>query len=262
MLAFLRDLGLTRLQAECYLCLVMQGRSKASRLAKELELIRPEVYRILSELVKKGLVTKFLANPAQYEASNAEYGLHRLLMEFSHKARDLATKYEEIRSLIEKRTVSTETPQSDFKLLPGRGRVIKSTLEMINRAQSYFDVVYSKWGMARLTKKSSGLRALAAANIRGVRIRIVTEIDKSNSKQISAVRKYSQVRNADNIAFYINICDGKEVAFGPKLTDVDSVGGAREADLWTNNNGFVTAFQGMFDRLWEAGTPYRSKAQM
>jgi len=258
-LSYLLELGLSRLQAETYLCLVSLGRSKASRLAKELGLVRPEVYRILSELMKRELVTKLLASPAQYEAIDPEHGLRMLVSEFSHKAKELAVQYGEIRSFIDNSTRSTEPPESEFKLLPRRDRVIQSTLSMINRAGSYLDVVYSKWGMARLTKNSPGLRALAGAHKRGVRIRIVAQISESNYKQAAAAKKYAQIRHADDITFYINLCDGKEVLFGPKLADSDLID--QQVDVWTNNKTFANAFQGMFDALWEGARRYRLNAK-
>ena len=190
-LSYLVELGLTRLQAKTYLCLVSLGRAKASRIADELGMVRPEVYRILSELMKKRLVTKLLGGPTKYEASDPEHGLHRLLNEFSGKAQELVAQYDKVSSVIENSIRSIEPPESEFRLLPGRNHVIESTVGMIDRAHSSFDVVYSKWGMARLTRSSSGRRSLAAAHRRGVQIRIICEIDKSNYKQTSAVTKYA-----------------------------------------------------------------------
>jgi len=256
-LSYLMGLGLTRLQAKAYLCLASLGRAKASRLAKELGMVRPEVYRVLSELMRKGLVIKLLGSPAKYEVSDPEHGLHMLLDNLSRKAQELVAHYGEVCSFIENSATSNGPPETEFRLLPGRDGVTEFSVAMLGRARVFFDVVYSKWGLARMTRSSLGRRALVAAHRRGVRTRIISQIDKSNCKQASALAEYAEIRHTDDLIFYMNLCDGKEVSFGPQLIDRDLVSSREQVDLWTNNSAFVNALQGMFDNLWERSAAYR-----
>jgi hypothetical protein len=61
------DLGLTELQARVYLALVISGRSSARTIANLSNVARQETYRILSELLKLGLISKIISTPTKFE---------------------------------------------------------------------------------------------------------------------------------------------------------------------------------------------------
>jgi sugar-specific transcriptional regulator TrmB len=257
--SFLMELGLTRLQARTYLYLISLGRARAGRLAKELDIVRPEVYRVLTELSKKGLVTRLLTSPANYEATDPERALSSLVTQFSSKAETLRDKYEQVCSSLRSRANPVERTEIEFRLLPGRSQVVDTAVNMMHRAKTRFDAVYSRWGMARFTRSSDARKALATARRRGVTVRIVSEIVKTNRKQAATLTEYAEVRHADDITFYMDICDDKEVTFGPKLTDSDLSHPERQVDLWTNDPAFVNALQGMFNKIWEGSTIFESR---
>lgn len=253
-LAYLMDLGLTRLQTETYLCLASLGRARPSRLAKSLGIVRPEIYRILSDLLEKRLVERLLTRPAIYEVCDPEHGLRAMITRLCDRAQRAVDQFDKINSFIKSGIPLTEPTESEFKLLPGRDLVIDTAVGMMHRSRSRYDAIYSKWGIGRFTKNSPTRKAIASASRRGVRIRIVSEVDKSNRRQALAMKKHAQVRRASEITFYMEICDGTEVTFGPSLTETDTLNSRQQVDLWTNNIPFVKACEGMFERVWDGSS--------
>jgi sugar-specific transcriptional regulator TrmB len=73
------QIGLTSNQAKLYLSLLKVGRLNASNVSKHSKVPRQEVYRVLNELQKMGLVEKIVAAPCEFEAIPVNYGLQILI---------------------------------------------------------------------------------------------------------------------------------------------------------------------------------------
>ncbi len=255
--AYLEGLGLTPVEAKVYLALLSIGEAKASFLAREAEILRTDIYRILSALTGKGLVSSPLGTPAKYTATDPQEALGRLIKDQSSKTQRLTAQYARMVSRIKSMSKRSNTHTGEFKVLPNRYRGFETAVEMITRSQSYYAAVFSKWGLARYcVGDGPGRKALATAHRRGVSIRIISEIDKSNYAQASVLSKFAEVRHTSDVTFFLDLSDGKEVILGPKLIPHDLLRTRQEVDLWTNNPAFVNAIQGMFDKLWHSSVPY------
>lgn len=252
--SYLLDLGLTKLQARTYVSLLSLGPAKASTVAKELGIIRPEIYRTLDELSSKGLVERTLAKPSSYNAVEPRRALRALLDRASSDIERIREHFGEALESLSSRGSLSERLEAEFRLLPNRQILIPTVIRMLGRARVYYLAVFSKEAMARFTGDSVERRTIAAAKKRGVRIRIITELDNTNAKYALALTKYAEIRNARNIDFYMDLTDGREVIFGPKLTDSDLNHGLDSVDLWTDSAAFVQAMKGMFDRIWRSST--------
>jgi CheY-like chemotaxis protein/predicted transcriptional regulator len=82
MLDQLPDYGLTEVQAKVYYHLLTLGTTSSTKVAKQLNVHRSEVYRVLRELVEKGLVTeKKGKRPILYTPTPPEEALSILLQQ-------------------------------------------------------------------------------------------------------------------------------------------------------------------------------------
>ncbi len=82
MLDQLRDYGLTEVQAKVYYHLLTLGSTSSTKVAKQLNVHRSEVYRVLRELADKGLVTeKKGKRPILYTPTPPEEALNILLQQ-------------------------------------------------------------------------------------------------------------------------------------------------------------------------------------
>lgn len=82
MLDQVREYGLTEVQAKVYYHLLTLGRTSSTKVAKQLNVHRSEVYRVLRELVEKGLVTeKKGTRPILYTPTPPEEALNILLQQ-------------------------------------------------------------------------------------------------------------------------------------------------------------------------------------
>jgi len=75
----LTKLGLTLNQARVYLALATQNQLSAREISKNAGITRQKVYRIIPQLLNKGLAIKQLTHPATYKATLPKNALHTLL---------------------------------------------------------------------------------------------------------------------------------------------------------------------------------------
>jgi CheY-like chemotaxis protein/predicted transcriptional regulator len=82
MLDQLPEYGLTEVQAKVYYHLLTLGRTSSTKVAKQLDVHRSEVYRVLRELAEKGIVTeKKGKRPILYTPTPPEEALNILLQQ-------------------------------------------------------------------------------------------------------------------------------------------------------------------------------------
>jgi CheY-like chemotaxis protein/predicted transcriptional regulator len=93
MLDQLPEYGLTEVQAKVYYNLVTLGETSSSKIAKQLDVHRSEVYRVLRELAERGLVTeKKGKRPILYTPTSPEESLKTLLQQQENKLARLREK--------------------------------------------------------------------------------------------------------------------------------------------------------------------------
>jgi sugar-specific transcriptional regulator TrmB len=92
---FAVEFNLTQKEAKVYYMLCKLGPTKASILAHQLGISRPEIYNILKKLQEKGMVESTLERPMKFMAISFEKVIDRLIKEEEKRI-------EEIKTVIEK----------------------------------------------------------------------------------------------------------------------------------------------------------------
>jgi sugar-specific transcriptional regulator TrmB len=115
----LKELGLTFSQARVYLATAKLGKSKAKDLWRESGVGRQEIYRILDELLKMGLIEKEISTPTQFRAIPVSKGA---LLLFKQKQKEILDLKAKMMKLVAEDNIlkiaESQTSDSQFLILP------------------------------------------------------------------------------------------------------------------------------------------------
>jgi sugar-specific transcriptional regulator TrmB len=138
----LNEVGFTRSQARVYLALLKIGETDARTLFKKANITRPEVYRALDELQKKGLVEKEIRVPLKFIATPMQFGLQMLL---SQKVRQCKETQKNIKKFLRKNQscLIKEPHKQEIKLivLEGKDKLMQTIKRGHNNAQRSVDII-------------------------------------------------------------------------------------------------------------------------
>jgi len=180
--------------------------------------------------------------------------LNTRLTALKHEKKDLA------KSLSAYSTVVDEIADERFSLITGGANLILKTRQMIAEAHNDVAAIISTYGIKRI-KASGQLAAYVGAKRRGVRIRLVAEIDESCVSGAQLLSKHLKIRQIRDLLFYIVIVDKKQMAFGPAVTDQEMYDShKRETDLWTNSHRFISGMYELFETIWPILPEYENTA--
>ncbi len=242
------DLGLNRTQARVFLALVEKGILSIRMVADYSGVGRPETYRAMLELNRRGLVETVLSSPATYRPLPLQEAVTILM---GQKQQEMSELKEKSKKLLQDYRNKTANPitveEGEFVLLPKGANGIKKGISAITAAQSSIDFIISikKFNQLLLTASED----LVEAAKRGVKIRFI--LDKNNMN-----RSLSKIF----AAFYHN-ASFKYIAELPQpfmaIYDKKSVLMATTGDdfcqttmLWSNNPVLVRTIQNYFKLLW------------
>jgi sugar-specific transcriptional regulator TrmB len=251
------EFGFTALQSRVYLALLRLGRARAELLARVTGIVRPEIYRILRELSVKGLVQRTPGAPSTYCATPPDRGLSLVISRYRKQLVDLERKKASLVKIFKAYPFDQNSvSEGGFSLIVGADNVVFRAKQMISEAKYEYAAIMSKYALKR-AREDGVSRVLASGKKRNLQIRIISEIDETNSAIADNLSKYVELRRSNGLLFYLDIFDRKEMLFGPAITDAelsDTV--RRDTDLWTNNRQFVGGMYALFEHLWDASAKY------
>jgi len=248
----LTRLGLTSCQARVYLALAHSGMSTAKTISKVSKVTREDVYRILPQLQKLGLVEKAITAPTMFKVIPIQDGLSILMErkieetdELQKKTKELLQKFKENNA---KTTLQEEEPQ--LTLIPEKEAILLRTRDLIENAQTSIDVVTS-W-----KRFPHGMRvyaeALKKALKRGVKIRIVIEQPEDENSLLKTIQAFNENLSFNvryiptNPTSVVMVYDEKEVFIVTSPTALILESPA----LWSNSLSLVRLAQNYFDIVW------------
>jgi sugar-specific transcriptional regulator TrmB len=251
----LRELGLTFSQARVYIGLVRLGdRTTARAVSNIIQIARQDVYQLVAELQKLGLVELIIGKPEMFRAIPLQETISILTDRRNRKMNALLS---EASKLLER---SPEKPEAtiqqnnrQFLLIPEKEVLIHRIRKAIETAQKSIRVITPWKELAQwlLLLDKCWNQALE----RGIHIQWITEkkvnVD-SNPENINAFLKNprSKLKTMSNLAKNrLAIYDDKE-AFIATLSKANA---AESPALWTNNSAIINILIDYFDTKWKAG---------
>jgi len=241
------NLGLTYLQAKVYVTLVKIGQSGADvrKISQASSIVKQDVYRVLPNLQKIGIVEKIIATPTKYKPIPLEAGLSMLMQRKAEEYKEIQKK---AKQLLEDFSLEHQADHEDisrFVITSERKLFLKKMREDIVEAQESIDFIYIKERMAIIAYYN--IEEIKKAMERGVKIRVLTnrEEKKPLDRNIQAL--------VENSAFKIKFLQ-EDIPVGLVIIDKNETN-IRIADkivpsLWTNNRNVLRLSQIYFDCMW------------
>ncbi|MGD0176332.1 MAG: helix-turn-helix domain-containing protein [Candidatus Bathyarchaeia archaeon] len=263
MVAELQDYGLTRNEARVLVFLAKTGPSKASEVARAVQINRTETYRTIRNLQRRGLVEATLERPVRFQSVPFDRCLRILIDERKAKLRILEQRGEELRrhfADVRVEPVSQEVER--FQVVEGRLRIEQRLLGMYGQAQKSVMTVLSPSEVIR-ADTSDLLDRLGDAAKNGLRVRVITSINQSNLGIVEKLRGNIEIRHLDLKAKPIprvSIIDDNEALFEITTAD-ESSRSDEEVALWINSHAFIRNLQAYFEEMWNSSTPAEGRLE-
>jgi sugar-specific transcriptional regulator TrmB len=249
----LMQLGLTILEAKIYLTLSRYESLATKELSELAKTSRPDTYRILDRLQKRGLIGKIITNPAQFQAIPMETGVAFLLERKQVEHKNLEAKSKILLQAIKEKP-APEPPEvvaSHFALVPQKEPVVKRINDAIDNAKKSVDIFLS-WKRFLIGITSTFAKSSQKAWEREVKFRIIVEspeetADLERARQFCRKSPFCEIRFLPNPPkTVLGIYDQKHffVILDPKKGLFDSPA------LWSNNQSLLSVIQDYFEMLW------------
>ena len=246
----LTALGLTNSQAKVYLALAKLGKPTAKEVSTVTQVARQEVYRVLVELQKLGLVEKVVSVPSKFRAISTDDAFS-ILME--RRKRETSELQETISEMLKKSKSDNVRmaleEETKFSLVPEQATV-RAEKKTLGNVQKSFDVITS-WRNPHSVIFAS-IEAIAEALQRGVEVRII--IDKPvEEKVLSNIVKHLKKYPNFKIRYLPNAPKAliSEYDKGEAWVGTCTNPGVKECPtLWTDNPCLLSILQDYFEMLW------------
>jgi sugar-specific transcriptional regulator TrmB len=247
----LSELGLSSTQAKIYLTLTQQRAQTAHAISEASGVERSDVYRVLAQLEKTGLITTIISKPEQFYAISIEEGISNLMerriektAELAHQLRGLANEYK--RKDIDEQTFD----KIQFVLLPKKAPVYFKAERMLSKTQQC--ICFLGLTKRMIAWLSNYLPLLEQTLARKVDCKMIMPVDTKNNYSetpFDSLFKYHNfelrlIQKAPTSAF--SVWDRKEV-----LITTCTIDSPTPADtLWSNNKNLVDLSQNYFEYIW------------
>jgi sugar-specific transcriptional regulator TrmB len=252
-LQVLEDLGLTSLQARIYIALLESEPLKVSEISEISKVARPDVYRNLSELQKKGLIERIINKPVEYRAISMKKGLVHLL---EAKTQHYEKVRAETRMLLDAATMEKvdrkkQVKTSQFVMIPKGKPVIEEIKTAIEKAECSVDLVLS-WKRFSQGIASVFDESIEIAWAKNLKIRFIIESPPKNETakqliQLCREKPFCEIRFIPSYPETIfGIYDRKEIfMILDSKTDLPN-----SPALWSNNPSLIGLAKDHFEILW------------
>jgi sugar-specific transcriptional regulator TrmB len=261
--AELQDYGLTRNEARVLVFLAKTGPSKASEVARTVQINRTETYRTIRNLQRRGLVEATLERPVRFQSVPFDRCLRILIDERKAKLRILEQRGEDLRRQFEDVRVEPVSQEVErFQVVEGRLRIEQRLRGMYAQARKSVMTVFSPSEVVRAdTSDLFDMLGQAAKN--GLRVRVISAINQTNLEIVEKLRETIEIRHLDLKAKPIprvSIIDDSEALFEITTADETPRSG-EEVALWINSRAFVRNLQAYFEEMWNSSTPAEGRLE-
>jgi sugar-specific transcriptional regulator TrmB len=244
------DLGCTALQAKIYLTLLALEKATVKTLAKQANVARAEVYRILNELQGKKLVQKIIAAPTEFKAIPLPECLEYLVTCKREEALRLQSEAAKlIKNFKEEKTALAEEPR--FLVVNGKKQYLQLFANLISEAEKSIDVMTT---LERFAVLQCFLEKYLLERLEnGVKVRFILE----NIENKQALKEHQKLMVESPLVSFryarashhvpIIIFDGKKAAIAMSLERKPF----ESPSLFSTSPTIIHALKSCYDAMWE-----------
>ncbi len=258
------DLGLTQNQAKVYLSAAKIGPASISDLADHSGVRREEIYRLLPDLEKAGLVERLMGKPMRIRAPDVKSAMSTLIRHERARARERISEFVEktvqIEDYLSKTGLQVETgpkESDDFALLEEKDSVRTRLHELIQDAKNSISLVYSRPNLIWFLSTQSQL--LKESVSRGVKIRILSSPTDGKDRIPKIIeRRFSNPADVD-----LKYITGKFVNYviidsTAALLVTSKAQQPNAHNLYTRNPSLVTLMHQGFEEAWHRSSHWKT----
>ena len=257
----LTKFGLTKNQALIYITLVSIGKSSAREISQVSNIRREEVYRILAELEKLGLIEKILGRPSKFKAISPEKALSFLI---DLQKRKLNKKIEELSGKREKLVLSLNNlaasnfpiqeneSVSEFVLIYNVRTTFQRIFEMLKKGEKEILAIIPEEELFYLIR-SDLMKEIRKILQSDIKFKIILYLGKFRDlvydflkKECRNLSKNIEVKVTEKIVLSLFIVDDKEAI----IAVPERSGRGFHPDLWTDNREYVKRLRLLFEDHW------------
>lgn len=253
----LQDLGLSRNEIQVYLYLSIYNERKASEISKALDLHRTNVYQILRDLEKKGIVSSKLEKPLKFFAVPFEEAIDILIESKRLKLQRLEKEKKQLVQVwlsLPKPEIA-DSQKEVFQILEGEEQITLKMAEALQKAQNEIAFFISENDIAPL--HNAGLLE-QLLKLPRLNVKLLTDNSPRARffvEKLPLQNKRYTLTEANAIPTFV-VIDQKYLLFMIKCTAKKNCSRAARpavSALWTNYESLIKALNALFTELWSHG---------
>jgi sugar-specific transcriptional regulator TrmB len=255
---FLCEIGFTKTQAKIYLTLLKMEEADGRTLTKNTHTPRTEVYRILDELQRKGLVEKEIAaTPYKFKAVPLKLGLQILMAHKGRQYREMERKTKDFLRKNQTRPINVSHEREyKIRVIEGKDRILQIMAHEHEKVQqrAYILSTQERW----LQIMDACYEHYKQSLERGVKYQVVLEESESifnfpqNLLELMTIPNLKLRITRKPLKTNACIFDGKEATFNfyPSKSLKES------PIIWTNHPSFLDMYERLFNSTWRSAVPF------
>lgn len=252
----LAERGVAERAARIYIAASREGPQTASELARMSGIHRVETYRHIQQLHEAGLLRSVGGRPMRFRALSAEELLERWIRTTSEDLRRLETGREQLIRDFQEQIATPEASDGRKFVVMERRKALYSFLhKQIGLARKEILLSLSPSALARFIDGGVD-RELRTAKQRGVKIRIITEINRGNLADAKHFATFAEIRNTRTMPAARGVLLDKAGAVVYVAGDLRPGGDEDQlVTVWTTDEQFLALVRIQFQQLWNHCAP-------
>ncbi|HYS72914.1 MAG TPA: helix-turn-helix domain-containing protein [Thermoplasmata archaeon] len=255
----LERVGLSRYEALVFVNLARSGAVTAGELARASGVNRVQTYRALESLESRGLVEVTIDRPRRYAARAIDDVFEMIAEEKRAELERLDAVRKSVSGAWPRISGQRrESPSVRLQVIKGRTQIYRTLRQLIASAKAEVLAFTTAKGLQRSYRAGIN-EALLEAMRRGVKPRLIADINESNVALMARVAKNVPLRHLERQRGRFILVD-RDSMFAFLIQDERTIRGEGETALWTNSPDFVKAHLEIFEKAWTAAV--RGKSRM
>ncbi|TRO45979.1 hypothetical protein E2P65_06535 [Candidatus Bathyarchaeota archaeon] len=256
----LKNFGLTEKETEVYVFLAKHGAIKGLKIARQMKKDKGQIYRILKNLQKKGLVEATLENPTRFTAVPFEKALDSFIKSKREEVAQIEEAKKDLISVWKKISqVEIESSLEKFAVIEGSKKIHLKISQMVKETSSKLSMALTIADLYRA--EQLGVFGILNKQFKksNVEFQALTQLSKQNLKLVKVlVPKLSPNLNFRGIDPDLGsppfsrmvIRDKEEAILFISDRNEQYLKEEKEICLFTNSKKIVQAFGVVFEDLW------------
>jgi sugar-specific transcriptional regulator TrmB len=266
----LKAYGISPNQAKLYLYLLGRGSAPVREISKALSLHRVDVYRKLRELESLGMVEVHFDVPKRFVAVNPRVAIGTLVTKLTSDIDGLRkssiglenrlASFRVRRKAQNPLSVLVSYSDTSYRYGLGRKNYLREVKQLTRSAKEEVLRVAPPNGLKRVYISGS-FREIKSAVERGVTIRLITEINRSNLKFARMLSKIIRVRHLNGVNFRLIVGDRSRVILSTRF-DEELLSADTDVDGYFvfEDPGVAGVGRFLFEHLWSAAVEVEKAA--